>query len=103
MMERFLHRKVTVMVTGIHQTETAIYELLHLLSCEEVTPMQQLRPEVKAFCDAAETLASPLLIGSPLTDDELTVVRMYMNTMYMNTLEKNVLGLPSEQKIPADQ
>ena len=60
--------------------------------------MQHLRPEVKAFCDAAETLASPVLLRSPLTDDELTVVRMYMNT-----LEKKVLGLPSEQKIPADQ
>ena len=32
--------------------------------------MQSLRPVVKAFCDAAETHASPVLRGSPLTDDE---------------------------------
>jgi hypothetical protein len=59
--------------------------------------MQHLRPEVQAFCDAAETLASPILLGSPLTGDELTVVRMYMQT-----LAKKVLGVTSEQTT-ADQ
>ena len=51
--------------------------------------MQPLRPEVKAFCDAAETLASPVLLGPPLTDDELAIIKMYMQT-----LAKKVLGRP---------
>ncbi len=59
--------------------------------------MQPLRPEVKAFCDAAETLASPVLLGTPLTDDELAIIKMYMQT-----LAKKVLDVPAEE-IPADQ
>jgi hypothetical protein len=60
--------------------------------------MQSLRPVVKAFCDAAETHASPVLRGSPLTDDERAIIRMYMDT-----LEKTVLGVSSEEKTPVDQ
>jgi hypothetical protein len=50
-----------------------------------------LRPEGKTFCDAAETLASPVLLESPLTEDERGMIRMYMQT-----LEEKVLRVSAE-------
>jgi len=51
-----------------------------------MTPLS-LRPEIKAFCDATETLLSPVLLRSPLNQEELGMIRLYMQS-----LEEKVLG-----------
>lgn len=43
-----------------------------------------LRAEVKTFCAAAETLLSPVLLGSPLNEEERAMISLYMD----NLLEK---------------
>lgn len=40
--------------------------------------MMIIRPEVKTFLDAAETLLSPVLLTSPLNDDERQMIKMYI-------------------------
>ena len=55
------------------------------------------RPEITAFCEAVETLIATVLPKSPLPNDELAIIRVYMQT-----LKTKVLGIPSE-KTPADQ
>ncbi|ULA68617.1 MAG: hypothetical protein LZF62_360020 [Nitrospira sp.] len=40
-----------------------------------------LRPEVKAFCDAAETLLSPVIMQLPLTEAERSMIRIYMESL----------------------
>lgn len=49
--------------------------------------MMPIRPQVKAFLDAAETLLSPALLTSPLNEDECGMIHVYMET-----LEEKVLG-----------
>jgi hypothetical protein len=49
-----------------------------------------LRAEVKSFCDAAETLASPALLSSPLTQDEREMIKFYLHT-----LDQIILTTPS--------
>jgi hypothetical protein len=39
------------------------------------------RPEIKRFCDAAETLLSPVLLQSPLTEDECSMIRVYIKNL----------------------
>jgi hypothetical protein len=39
----------------------------------------ELRPEIKLFCDAAETLLSRVM--TPMTDEEWTIVREYAKTL----------------------
>ena len=40
-----------------------------------------LRPEIKTFCDAAETLLSPVIMDSPLTEEERNVIVVYMASL----------------------
>ena len=40
-----------------------------------------IRPQVKVFLDAAETLLSPALLTSPLNQDERDLVKMYINSL----------------------
>lgn len=40
-----------------------------------------LRPEVKAFCDAAETLLSPVIMQLPLTEAERSMIKIYMESL----------------------
>ena len=40
-----------------------------------------LRPEVKAFCDAAETLLSPGIMQLPLTEADQSMMRVYMESL----------------------
>ena len=49
--------------------------------------MMPIRPQVKAFLDAAETLLSPALLTSLLNEDECGMIHVYMET-----LEEKVLG-----------
>jgi hypothetical protein len=37
-----------------------------------------IRPQVKSFLDAAETLLSPALLTSPLNQDERELIKMYI-------------------------
>lgn len=39
------------------------------------------RAEVKIFCDAAETLLSPVLLGSPLNEEEREMISLYMDNL----------------------
>lgn len=48
-----------------------------------------LRPEIKAFCDAAETLVSPILLRTPLTEEERGMIRLYMQTLEEKLLNVN--------------
>lgn len=41
----------------------------------------KLRPEIKTFCDAAETLLSPVLMQKPLTEEERSLIKMYMKSL----------------------
>jgi len=43
--------------------------------------MMTIRPQVKAFLDAAETLLSPVLLDSPLNDDERQMIKVYINSL----------------------
>lgn len=40
-----------------------------------------LRPEIKVFCDAAETLLSPVMMQTSFTEDELALLRLYMENL----------------------
>lgn len=40
-----------------------------------------LRPEIKTFCDAAETLLSPAIMHGPLTEEERSMLEMYMSSL----------------------
>ena len=43
--------------------------------------MMDIRPQVKAFLDAAETLLSPALLTSALTEDERDLIKMYIKSL----------------------
>ena len=43
--------------------------------------MMIIRPQVKAFLDAAETLLSPALLTSPLNEDEQGMIKMYIDSL----------------------
>lgn len=40
-----------------------------------------LRHEIKVFCDAAETLLSPVIMQTPLTEEERDMVMVYMQSL----------------------
>ena len=40
-----------------------------------------LRPEIKTFCDAAETLLCPAIMQGPLTEEERSMVEVYMSSL----------------------
>ena len=57
-------------------------------------PSVTLRPEVKTFCDATETLLSPVLLRSPLTQEELGMIRMYMQSLEEKLLSTASVPIP---------
>ena len=40
-----------------------------------------LRSEIKTFCDAAETLLSPAIMQGPLTQEERSMLELYMASL----------------------
>lgn len=52
-----------------------------------------LRLEVKIFCDAAETLLSPVLLRSPLNQEERSMIRLYMESLEEKVLSN--VGAPT--------
>ena len=53
-----------------------------------------LRPEVKAFCDATETMLSPILLRSSLNQEELGVIRQYMQSVAEKLLSTATAPIP---------
>jgi len=43
--------------------------------------MVKLRKEVRQFCDIAETLLSPALLQTPLTEEEVEMISIYMQSL----------------------
>jgi len=54
--------------------------------------MLNLRPEVKKFIDAAETLLSPILLATPFNEDEYGMIAAYVESLRTALLAANGLG-----------
>jgi hypothetical protein len=48
--------------------------------------MQNLRPEVITFLNAAETLLSPILLTRPFNEDECGMIAAYVESIKMTVL-----------------
>lgn len=59
--------------------------------------MMKLRPEVKKFCDVAETLLSPALLDTPLTEEEMEMI-----TIYMQSLQEKLLSTAKASRSAAN-
>jgi hypothetical protein len=56
-----------------------------------------LRPEIKAFCDASETLLSPAIMQTPLTEDEKTIVKVYVQSLDKMVLKGTATSEPARR------
>ena len=59
--------------------------------------MMTLRPEIKAFCDASETLLSPAIMETPLTEDERTLINEYVRSLDKMVMDGTVTREPARR------
>ena len=59
--------------------------------------MMTLRPEIKAFCDASETLLSPAIMQNPLTEDERTLINEYVRSLDKMVMDGTVTREPARR------
>ncbi len=62
-----------------------------------------LRAEVKTFCAAAETLLSPVLLGSPLNEEERAMISLYMDNLLRNSRPRHarlILSYSAPERSP---
>ena len=52
--------------------------------------MLNLRPEVRKFMDAAETLLSPVLLTTPFNEDECGIIQAYIESLKTIVLTSSV-------------
>jgi hypothetical protein len=62
--------------------------------------MMDIRPQVKAFLDAAETLLSSALLTSPLNEDERGMIKMYMESLDEKIVANVDAPGSSEKRLP---